>query len=160
MQTLIATLQQAVREQDGTQLANIVSPRGLYMAQYGDTSVYLMPEEVHNFFENTELYTWSNTFTGEGSVTESLAGEVTVKLQQDLLSPEIQIACNNNQDTLSDQSSLYAIEIPGYKAVNFYSVLRPGKPGFELDWGAWGLVIEYWGDEPTLLSLGYYVWFP
>ena len=145
---LIAVLQEAVQNRDGGQLAGIVSPRGLYVAQHSDVSVFLTPNEVVNFFDDNTPHDWSRKDVGSSQVlTESLAENIS-------------IACNDNQDSLSLREVLYAVRIPGYEARNFYSIFRPGEPGFELEWGAWGLVIEYWDDQPVLMALGYYVWTP
>jgi hypothetical protein len=158
---LIAALQEAVRSRDSAQLAEIVSPRGLYLAQHSDARIFLPPEVVATFFEDTTSRSWQRRDVGlDRYITESLALEVADKLQRDLLPENITITCNRNQDSLSEQTYLYAVQLPGYEAQNFYSIMRPGPPGNELDWGAWGIVIEYWDDEPIIMALGYYVWFP
>ena len=158
---LIEVLKEAVRNRDSAQLAEVVSPRGLYLAQHSDERQFLPPEVVATFFEDTLPRRWQRHDIGRDIfITESLAVEVTDKLQRDLLADDITTTCNLNQDGLSDQTSLYAARLPGYEANNFYAIKRPGPPGFELDWGAWGIVIEYWDDEPVILALGYYVWFP
>lgn len=91
----------------------------------------------------------------------SLADDIIPVLSEDLLSENLSIACGDNQDNLSNNSVLYALRINSYDSGgvhNFYSVVRPGAPGFELDWSAWGLAFEYWDEEPRILGLGHYRW--
>lgn len=76
-------------------------------------------------------------------------------------SEERTVSCNDNQDSISLTSVLYALRMNSYEGMhNFYSVMHPGPPGFELDWSAWGLAFEYWDNEPRLLGLGHYEWTP
>jgi hypothetical protein len=167
---LIAVLQEAVKQRDSQKFARSIVPRGLYLGLDGDKTLFLSPSEVLAFFTDESLRDWGSTGNPGKMVQGTLADSVTQLLQRNLI-PEagtVQIACNDNQDSLSSRERLWNIRIPGVNvpeesdnnAYSFYSVLRPGTPGHELDWGAWGLMIEYWNGYPVLTGLSYYRWKP
>lgn len=160
VEPLIDDLRAAVAGEDVQALARIVSPRGLYMSYGGGGVLHLTPDEVHGFFEDEVARNWGNNGYGPDDLLGSLADLVIPTLREDLSSEALSIACTDNQDNLSDNNVLYALPIAGYNIHNFYSLMRPGMPGFELDWSAWGLAFEYWDNQPRLLGIGHYKWTP
>lgn len=155
---LIDSLKEAVRSRDGQQLAGLVSPDGLYMSLFPSPEpVHLTVNDVEHFFEDDTMRNWGNNVNSGEPVEASLAGRVTTLLEEDLLADNIILACNDNQDTLSTGTTLYSINHP---VDNFYSAMRPGAPGSELSWGAWGLGFEYRQGQPLLTVLTHYVWTP
>ena len=46
------------------------------------------------------------------------------------------------------------------EALPFYSVMRPGEPGFELDWEAWAFGFVPSDQAMELVALSYYFWTP
>jgi hypothetical protein len=159
---LIAALQEAVQHLNSRKFAQLVAPRGLYLALDGDKTLLISPADLQGFFADRTLRNWGRNGNTDGIVSGTLAEKVTPLLQQNLVprNATVQIACNDNQDDLSERTSLDLITIPGDKIDNFYSVLRPGPPGYDLNWGAWGLAIEYWNGEPVLTGMVYYYWTP
>lgn len=154
---VIEALKEAVRNRDGEAFASLIAPQGLYLGLQGRTQ-YLNRSEVWGFFDDDEPRFWGVSWAGE-AIIYSLAEDVLPRLDSDLLGENLSVACQDNQDNLSDNSVLYAVRLPNYYELpNFYSLLRPGEPGNELDWGAWGIGISYWNDEPKIIALGHYVW--
>lgn len=158
---LMDDLRAALADEDIEALAEIVSPRGLYMSFHNGGVLHLTPEEVRGFFEDETERNWGNNGYRQGDLISSLADGVIPVLKEDLSSEDRIVACNDNQDGLSDITVLYALRMNGYEGMhNFYSVMHPGPPGFELDWSAWGLAFEYWDEQPRLMGLGHYKWVP
>lgn len=165
---LIETLRNAVRNHDGQQFANLVSPHGLYMSLYpGGRAIHLTVDEVRSFFGDKTVRDWGTNGYSGSTIQMSLADGVATLLEEDLLPENANIACNDNQDGLSNQKVLYSIDLPdrctecaSYAVGNFYSVMRPGPPEYELEWGAWGLGFEYWQGQPTLIALTHYIGMP
>ena len=155
---ILEAVKGAVRNRDGQALANLVSPDGLYMSLFPSADpVHLTIIDVELFFEDDTMRNWGNNVNSGEPIEASLAGRVTTLLQEDLLADNIILACNNNQDTLSTGTTLYSIDHP---VDNFYSAMRPGAPGSELSWGAWGLGFEYRQGQPLLTVLTHYIWTP
>jgi hypothetical protein len=160
---MLETLRNVVRQRDGEQFARLISPNGLYMSLYPWSEViHLTADEVRGFFDDDTLRDWGYNSYGSREETNlaSLAGNVTALLEADFLPDTAIITCNDNQDGLSDRVTLYSITMLDNPIHNFYAVMRPGSPGNELAWGAWGLGFAYWDGEPTLLALTHYVWTP
>ena len=156
-EALIASFQDTLRRRDGAALVEIVSPRGLYMSIGGGHSIFLEPDEITGFFDDALPRNWGNNGYSGIDFIGSLAEDVTPSLIDDFSSQNLTMACNDNQDGLSNRSVLYALQIAGYDITDFYSVMRPGQA---LDWRAWGLAIEYWEDQPRLMGLSGYGWTP
>src|SRR5262249_30884469 len=127
----------------------------------------LLPAEIRRFFRDNAPRDWGRNGNTEQPITGTLADKVTKLLQKNLAPKDVSqnIACNDNHDDLSDKEVLeHGLQLPGMQSEreisNFYSVVRPGPPGYDLDWGAWGLAIEYWSGQPVLTGLVYYYWTP
>lgn len=158
---LMDDLRAALRDEDAEALAEIVSPRGLYMSFHNGSIIFLTPDEVSGIFVDDSERNWGNNGYRQNDLISSLAEGVIPRLKEDLQSEDRIVMCNDNQDGLSDNTVLYALRIDGYEGMhNFYAVMHPGAPGFEMDWSAWGLAFEYWDDEPRILGFGHYRWTP
>jgi Tol biopolymer transport system component len=157
---VIAALREAIRTRDGEALAKLVSPAGLYMTMSSSKTLHLSYLEVHNFFNDHTPRDWGENPYSGALITQALADEVTAALIGDLTPANVNIACMNNQDRLSEPRRLYHLNIEHYEVINFYSVMRPGSKGNELDWGAWGIAFTYWNGEPVILGLSSYHWTP
>jgi hypothetical protein len=164
IEPLFTSLQDAVQNEDGEALSEIVSPRGLYLSFHGGRAVFINPAEISGIFEDEILRNWGTNGYRQDDLIGTLVDDVIPTLQKDLLSHLHIIACNDNQDHLSTSSFLYALRIDGFEGydaiTNFYSVMRPGAPGYELEWSAWGLAIDYWDGQPRLMGLAHYRWTP
>lgn len=160
---LVTTVRTAVRYHDGALLASLVGPQGLYITLKPSQTNHLTPDEVSRFFDDWTSRSWGVSEYGPEDappIQAALAGAITTQLEIDLLPGTATIACNDVQDGKRLPDELPTIMIPDYEIVNFYSVMRPGPPGWELEFSGWGLVIDYWQGEPVLLALANYVWFP
>lgn len=158
---IIEALRDVVRNQDGEAFARLVSPNGLYMSLNSGTTIHLSVDEVRDFFDDEVVRNWGSNGYNPIEVEASLAGSITDFLVDDLLPDNITIACNNNQDDLSEQTVLYNILIPDQSIDyinNFYSVMRPGEVGWEHNWGAWGLAFEYRDGAPLIFAMTHYRW--
>ncbi|MFC1959477.1 hypothetical protein ACFLYO_02095 [Chloroflexota bacterium] len=149
---LIETLQNAVRNQDGQQFANLISPNGIYMSLYpAGRAIHLTIDEVRGFFDDDTIRDWGTNQYSGSTIQESLADGITALLEEVLLPENANIACNDNQDSLSNRTVLYSIYLPDCcTESNFCSVMRPGPPGYELEWGAW--VLSIGKDNPLSSS--------
>jgi hypothetical protein len=114
-------------------------------------------DEVRGFFTDSTVRDWGDDMYG-GHIQGSLARFITPLLSENLLPENAAIACYDNQDSLMADGA-YSFGY-GMDLLPFYSAMRPGPPGFELDWGAWAYGIDYWEDAPTLAFLSYYFWTP
>jgi hypothetical protein len=157
---LIESLKEAVRNRDKEAFANLIAPQGLYIGLQGHTQ-YLSHDETFDFFDDHRPLFWGNSANSGEPLVYSMAEDVLAYLDEDLLGENLSVACQDNQDNLSDNSVLYAVRLPNYYELpNFYSLMRPGEPGYELDWGAWGIAFSYWQGEPKIIALGHYIWTP
>jgi hypothetical protein len=159
VQTVIDSLKEAIRNRDGEAFASLVAPQGLYLGLQERTQRLSM-SEVRAFFDEQYPRFWGFDWNEEPLIY-SLGCDVLALLDADLLAENVQVACQDNQDNLSINTVLYAVNVPGnYRITNFYSFLRPGEAGYEMDWGAWGIGFSYWEDQPRVFALGHYVWVP
>src|SRR5262249_45826422 len=144
---------------DGGALADLVGPQGLYLAwdsgNSSDRVTHLSVDEVRQFFKDDTPRDWGPNYGGPPDRIVDLASGITGLLAKDLLSGDVNLACNDNQDRKDDTSVLSEIWLEGYKIVNFYSV-KTNAP----DWGAWGIGIIYWNDKPQIIALTHYEYTP
>jgi hypothetical protein len=156
---IVESVRAAVRTQDAARLVQTILPeRGLYIGGlYWGSNVLLSEDEVRNFFTDTAPREWGAAFYGE-PIQGSLPEVIVPLMSRDLVPNNVAIACYDNQDGLMGYG-VYSAGV-GIDALPFYSVMRPGAPGHEFDWGAWALGIDYWEGEPTLAYLSYYFWTP
>ncbi|MBX3086130.1 MAG: PD40 domain-containing protein [Anaerolineae bacterium] len=156
---VIGALREVARKRDGGQLARLIGGAGLFVA-FGGKTVHLSYLEVEDFFNDYAVRDWGRDANSGRAITASLADEVAATLERDLTPDNVSIMCGDNQDSLSERRQLYGLNIGSYKIINFYSVMRPGTPGNELDWGAWGIAFSYQDGRPVVLGLTHYVWTP
>ena len=157
---LVETVREAVRTEDGDLLAQTILPsRGLYLGNlYWGDNVLLSEDEVRNFFSDTAIRDWGANMNTDQPITGSIDDLILPTMVSDLLPENVSIACYDNQDGLMEQGVYYAGT--GLDALPFYSVMRPGTPGIEMDWGAWALGIDDWEGTPVLAYLSHYFWTP
>lgn len=164
IEPLFSSLEYAVQNEDSDGLSELVSPRGLYLGFDGGAAIHFTTAEISSIFEDERLRNWGSNGLTPDELTGSLVDLVIPTLHEDLLSQDRIIACNDNQDLLSTADFLYALRIDGFEGygaiTNFYSVMHPGSPGYELEWSAWGLAFEYWDGQPRLMGLAQYRWMP
>jgi hypothetical protein len=160
VKTLVETVREAVRTQDGDLLASTILPaRGLYIAKkYWGGGVLLSEDEVRGMFTDPTIRDWGANMNSGKELVGSIPDIMLPLLERDLLAPDASIACNDNQDGLMAQGVYQAGA--GLDALPFYSVMRPGAPGDDFDWGAWALGIDHWEGTPVLVYLSHYIWVP
>jgi hypothetical protein len=160
VKALVEKVRLAVRDQDGDALAQTILPaRGLYMGGlYWGDNLRLSPDEVMNLFGDSTIREWGHNMNSGDVIEGSLADFIAPMLENDLLPENVSIACYDNQDGLMGYGTYRAGT--GLESIPFYSVMRPGEPGYDLNWGAWALGIDDWEGTPVLVYLSHYVWVP
>lgn len=155
---LVEEVREAVRNYDGERLAQTIVPaRGLYIGNlYWERHIRLSESEVRDIFTSSTDYDWGEGWY-TGPVKGTLPDVIVPMLRRDLLGSDVTTACYDSQDGLMGPG-VYGAE--DMDSLAFYSMMRPGAPGHEFDWGAWAFGIDYWDGEPTLAYLSSYFWTP
>jgi photosystem II stability/assembly factor-like uncharacterized protein len=154
---LLDRLKQAVNNSDGQLFASLVSPiHGLDVRLYHYTApINYTTTGAAGAFTSTTVQNWG---AGPSAIntTGTFADVIQPKLQDVVNAPTYAGYCNDPKF-----ASLFAEPWPGiYTNFNYYSLIKPGTPGIDLDYREWMVGIEYVRGTPYLSVLIHIVWEP
>jgi hypothetical protein len=154
---LFAQLKQAVNHSDGPLFASLVSPiHGLDVRLWHYASpINYTATGAAGAFTSTTVQNWGAGPSGMDT-TGTFASVIQPKLQDVLNASTYAAYCND-----PEFASLFSEPWPGiYTNFNYYSLVKPGTPGVDLDYREWMAGIEYVRGTPYLVSLIHIVWEP
>jgi photosystem II stability/assembly factor-like uncharacterized protein len=154
---LFARLKQAVNTSDGQLFASLVSPiHGLDVRLWHSASpINYTPAGAAGAFTSTTMQNWG---AGPSAIDTigTFASVVQPKLQDVVNAPAYATYCNDPKF-----ASMFAEPWPGiYTNFNYYSLVKPGTPGIDLDYREWMVGIEYVRGQPYLVAFIHIVWEP
>ena len=154
---LFDRLKQAVNTSDGKLFASLISPiHGLDVRLWHYTTpINYSPAGAAEAFTSSTVQNWG---AGPSSIDTigTFASVIQPKLQDVLNTPTYSALCND-----PEFASLFSEPWPGeYTNFSYYSLVRPGTPGVDLDYRQWMAGIEYVRGQPFLVALIHIVWEP
>ncbi|RPI31249.1 MAG: hypothetical protein EHM70_11940 [Chloroflexota bacterium] len=155
---LIDDLDSALSASDGEKLSALVSPAhglNLHYLRAGTVANY-SPAEARFVFTSEYVANWG-IHPGSGmDVKGTFHGEVLPTLL-DLFNASYEMHCSD----IVTGGTTYITSWPyEYRNINFYSLVKPGSPGVELDWRTWLAGVEYVDGKPYLFALMHFFWEP
>ena len=156
--TLVANLDTALTTRNGVSLSALTSPAhgmAVYLWRYGK-SVTFMPEDSRWVFDSTYKHDWGEA-PGSGLVTiGSFQLEVLPKLQE-VFNASYTSTCNSLGTAPNYGGEPWPVL---YTNVNYYTILKPGTPGIDLDFRFFLVGVEFVGGQPYVFSLIHFAWEP
>lgn len=154
---IVNDLREAVRTQDGQELASLVGENGKLRLRrnWWNPEVAYNPTEVARLFEDDARRDWGIA-DGSGLPIKGPFADVAMPLlERDLLGAK-ETAC----DDILHGGTAGIVQLPeAYEGVNYYSLFRPPEGGeVEMDWGTWVAGIERRDGRYTLSFLVHFDW--
>jgi photosystem II stability/assembly factor-like uncharacterized protein len=154
---LLDRLQQAVNNSDGKLFASLVSPiHGVDVRLWHyATPINYTTAGAANAFTSATVQNWG---AGPSAIDTigTFASVIQPKIQDVMNAPTYAKYCNDPK-----YASMFAEPWPGiYTNFNYYSLTKPGTPGFDLDFREWMVGIEYVRGQPYLVAFIHIVWEP
>jgi hypothetical protein len=156
---LINNLDGALTSNNGVQLAALVSPAHgmtVFLSRYSGKSVTFWPQDARWVFDSTYEHDWGMHPASGLEITGSFQDAVLPKLQ-DVFNATYTLTCNSLGTAPQYGFSPWPEE---YANVNYYTVLKPGTPGIDLDWRYWLVGVEYIQGRPYIFALIHFEWEP
>jgi hypothetical protein len=156
--TMLTNFGTAVSTSNGELLSALVSPA------HGMT-VYLWRNGIpHTFkqsdsrwvFDSTYQHDWGSAPASGLDTVGSFHLEVLPWLQE-VLNANHTLTCNSLGTAAQFDTNPWPLE---YTNVNFYTVLKPGTPGIDLDFRYWLVGVEYYQGQPFVFALIHFAWEP
>ncbi|MDW8226350.1 MAG: hypothetical protein RMJ60_00950 [Anaerolineales bacterium] len=156
---LISRLGNALLSRNGVQLSGLVSPRHgmtVYLWRYSGRSVTFMPNDARWVFDSTYEHNWGMEPASGLTTTGSFQNVVLPKLQ-DVFSASYTLTCNALGDAPQYGTDPWPVI---YGNVNYYTILKPGTPGVDVDFRFWLMGVEYVNGQPYVFALIHFQWEP
>lgn len=155
---LIANLDAALTNNDGVQLSSLVSPaHGMTVSlwRYGRRVIF-MPNDARWVFHSTYEHNWGEA-PASGLETIGSFHVSVLPYLQDVFVSSYTLTCNS-----LGSAPQYGVE-PWpvlYTNVNYYTVLKPGTPGIDLDFRYFLVGVEFVQGQPFVFALIHFAWEP
>jgi len=153
--TLLDSLINAIRNQDGAELARLASPIHGLTFQYhiwGSAVTVTDPQALGNLFNSTVDYEWMITDEGV-AITGSFKDNLLPPLEDVLLQSHSR-HCNTLEQGVAAGVTQDGVYWPyDYRGLNYVSLFRPAPADNEQDWRTWVVGIEYVAGKPYLAVL-------
>ena len=156
VQPLFSQLQAAINTSNGTLFASLISPpRGVDIRYWhsGNTINYTAAQAAFVFSSST-AQNW-----GSGPSAADTVGTFSAVVQpalQEVLNAPYESYCDNPK-TASSLGIPWPYE---YTNFNYYSLLKPGTPGVDVDYKQWMVGIDYVDGRPYIATLIRVIWEP
>jgi hypothetical protein len=155
---LLANLDTAITTRNGVSLSALTSPAhgmSVYLWRYGN-HVTFMPDDSRWVFDSTFDHAWGEAPGSGLATTGSFQEEVLPKLQE-VFNASYTLTCNSLGTAPSYGGEPWPVL---YTNINYYTVLKPGTPGIDLDFIFFLVGVEYVGGQPYVFSLIHFAWEP
>lgn len=154
---IVNDLKDAIRAQDGQELANLVGENGRLRLRrnWWNPEVAYNPTEVARLFEDEAQRDWGIADGSGLPIKGSFADVAMPLLERDLLGAK-ETAC----DDILHGGTAGIVQLPeAYEGVNYYSLFRPPEGDeVEMDWGTWVAGIERRDGHYALSFLVHFDW--
>ncbi len=155
---LITSLDAALTNNDGTLFSSLVSPThgvSVYLWRYGNPVLFDAADARWVFTSSFE-HNWGAAPASGLDTVGSFHNSVLPWLQE-VFSAAYTTTC----DSLGTAPAYGGEPWPAlYSNVNYYTVLKPGTPGIDLDFRFFLVGIEFVQGNPRLFSLIHFAWEP
>ncbi len=153
--SLMDGLTNAIRNQDGAELARLSSPIHGLTLQYhiwGPPVTVTDPQALGNLFSSTVDYEWMTTDEGE-TITGTFKDILLPPLEDVLLQSHTR-HCNTLEQGVAAGVTQDGVYWPyDYRSLNYVSLFRQAAADNEQDWRTWVAGIEYVAGKPYLAVL-------
>ena len=158
VEDLIDKFVAAVQTQDGTALADLVSPtHGLTLRhEWWNPEVHYPKAVVPGIFTDTQARDWG-VQDGSGRPIRGAFKDVALPWMQDVFSSDFERHCNDIERG-SGGSAGYKLWPFEYGNINYVALYRPAEVGDELNWRTWAVGVEYVRGLPYIAFLVQYHW--
>jgi hypothetical protein len=152
---LIDSLKRSMLNGDGPLLSSLVSPKGMEVRYFRDsTPITYTPYQATFLFETTYLADWGAD-PGSGQQKKGAFHDVIVPELKKIFAQTYTLHCNE----IRHGGATYNINWPYTR--DFYSIHFAGteQNGY-LDWHTWVVGVEYTNSKPTIYALMNFFWEP
>lgn len=148
----------ALLTENGEQLASLISPtHGLDVRLWRYASVINFDREHSRWiFASTYAHNWGPDGASGLDTVGSFREAVLPRLQE-VFGMSYTPGCNEPSHAASFSLQPWPEE---YAAINYYSVLKPGTPGIDLDFRIFLVGVEFVQGQPYVFSLIHFQWEP
>ncbi len=156
--TFIANLDTALTTRNGTQLSGLVSPAHgmtVYLWRYGNP-VTFMANDALWVFDTTYEHRWGEA-PGSGLATNGSFHSAVLPFLQEVFNASYSLTCNSLGTAAQYGSEPWPLL---YTNVNYYTVLKPGTPGIDLDFRYFLVGVEFVQGQPYVFALIHFAWEP
>ncbi|WP_298010540.1 MULTISPECIES: hypothetical protein [Anaerolinea] len=157
-QAVLGALEQAIRQRDGRQLADLVSPvHGMTVWLWrSGKPIRFDAGHARWVFTSTYSHNWG-MHPASGLETSGSFQEAVLPALEDAFLHSHEVRCNERTVPGLLDSSVIPVSVQNY---NVFKVLKPGSAGVELDWRIWMVAVEVLDGKPYLTALIHFQWEP
>jgi hypothetical protein len=153
--TLLDGFVQAVRTEDGTAFARLVSPTHGLVIHHNVWNLglsYSDPQVLAQLFSSTVDYDWG--YTAEGEPLIGPFGNYILPQLQDVLLQSHSRHCNTlEQGVASGQTDDGTYWPYDYRSLNYVALYRPAPAEDDTDWRTWVVGLDYVDGKPYIAVL-------
>jgi hypothetical protein len=153
---LLAEFRQAVLDQDGNRLGNVLSPKRDLVLRHNwwNPEIKIETKDIPRIFLSLEVYDWGMDRSNDTPIVGTFSEVFSPRFSK-LFGDQLEISCN----TLEAGDTAGEVFWPEeFQNLNFYSLYRPAMdPGSRLDWITWVFGIEYVRGEPFIAVMIQYI---
>ncbi len=157
-QAVLGAFEQAIRQRDGRQLADLVSPvhgMTVWLWRSGNP-IRFDVEHARWVFTSTYSHNWG-MHPASGLETRGSFQEAVLPALEDAFLHSYEVRCHERTVPGVLDSYVIPVSVQNY---NVYKVFKPGSPGVELDWRIWMVAVEVLDGKPYLTALIHFQWEP
>jgi hypothetical protein len=156
--TMLANFGTAISTSNGELLSALVSPAHgmtVYLWRNGIPHTF-KPSDARWVFASTYAHNWGSAPASGLDTIGPFHVEVVPWLQE-VFNASPTLTCNSLGTAAQFGANPWPLE---YTNVNFYTVLKPGTPGVDLDFRYWLVGVEYYQGQPFVYALIHFAWEP
>lgn len=155
---LITSLETALTNNDGVQLSSLVSSKHgmtVYLWRYGRW-VTFMPQDARWVFHSTYEHNWGQA-PASGLVTIGSFHIAVLPYLQEVFEASYTLTCNSLGSAPQYGTNPWPVQ---YANVNYYTVLKPGTLGIDVDFRYFLVGVEFIQGQPSIFGLVHFAWEP
>jgi hypothetical protein len=148
----------ALINRKGEALASLVSPSHgmtVYLWRYGTPHTFLA-KDARWVFDSTFEHNWGEA-PGSGLETVGSFQAQVLPFLQEVFFASHTLTCDSLGNAAHYGEHPWPLE---YANVNYYTVLKPGSPGVDLDFRYWLVGVEYIQGQPYIFAVIHFAWEP
>lgn len=156
--TMLTNFGTALTTSNGPLLSAEVSPAHgvtVYLWRQGISHTFKQ-SDARWVFDSIYQHNWGPAPASGLDTVGSFHDKVLPWLQE-VFNPSSSLTCNSLGTAAQFGSNPWPVE---FTNINFYTVLKPGTPGVDLDFRYWLVGVEYFHGQPSIFALIHFAWEP